>query len=62
MEGIEIVFNIIVLLVFFAILGLFIQSLIDRSFRIFKETEYNLKIKELENKIAKLEKINKERD
>ncbi|MFA9559935.1 hypothetical protein ACERII_21725 [Evansella sp. AB-rgal1] len=45
---------------FFGIFILIVQSLIDRSLKQFKNMEYDFKIKELESRIEKLEKINKE--
>ncbi|MCT8140249.1 hypothetical protein H1D32_22640 [Anaerobacillus sp. CMMVII] len=44
----------------FGIFILIVQSLIDRSLKQFKNMEYDFKIKELESRLEKLEKLNKE--
>ncbi|MFN7249936.1 MAG: hypothetical protein ACK4M9_04005 [Anaerobacillus sp.] len=42
------------------IIFLIVQSLIDRSIKQFKIMEYEFKITELESRLEKLEKLNKE--
>jgi hypothetical protein len=56
----ESIFMLILVPVSLAIIFLIVQSLIDRSIKQFKNMEYELKIKELESRIEKLEKSNKE--
>lgn len=46
-------------LIFFSVLVILLQNLIDRSIKQFKEIEYETKIKELEHRIERLEKQNK---
>lgn len=52
--------EIVVILIFWiAVWMLVAQGLIDRSLRHFKQIEYEVKIKELEERLEKIEKQNK---
>lgn len=56
----ESIFMLILVPVSLGIIFLIVQSLIDRSIKQFKIMEYEFKITELESRLEKLEKLNKE--